>query len=262
MKNYLKLLNKIVGQGENRKDRTGIGTLSLFGEKLEFDLTQGFPLVTTKKMFFKGIVLELLWILNGDTNIKYLNDNGVHIWDAWADEKGNLGPTYGYQMRNFNGQNVDQFSKVIELIKNDPNSRRILMTLTNPAQESMMKLPPCISMYQFYVSGQELSMQVYQRSCDFFLGGPFDIAQGALLLSLIAEITNKQPKKLEYVFGDVHIYKNHLNQVKEQLTRRPKRLPLVEIEIAKLGSIIEIGPDCVRLLNYESWPTIKAPVAI
>jgi len=258
MKNYLELLNKILEEGEDRKDRTGTGTLSLFGEKLSFDLQQGFPLVTTKKVHFKSIVYELLWILRGDTNIKWLNNNGVTIWNEWADENGNLGPTYGFQMRNFNGQGIDQLNKVINLINNDPHSRRIIMTLTNPTQEAEMKLPPCISMYQFYVSGQELSMQVYQRSCDFFLGGPFDIAQGALLLSLIAKVTNKLPRKLKYVFGDVHLYKNHLNQAKEQLTRTPKYLPTLLLSGL---NIMDFKFEDIQLLGYESWPSIKAEVA-
>ena len=260
MKNYLELVSKIIDQGEKRLDRTGVGTYSLFGERLEFNLKDGFPLVTTKKVFFKGIVTELLWMLKGSTNIKFLKDNGVNIWNDWADEFGELGPVYGYQWRNFNGFGVDQIKNCIDQIKNKPHSRRIMVVTANPAQEHLMALPPCPSMFQFYVGENGLSMQVYQRSCDIFLGGPFDIASYALLLSMVAKVTGLEPYKLIYTFGDVHLYINHLDQAKEQLSRNTLILP--KLELSNKDDIDSFSFNDIKLVGYESHPAIKAEIAV
>lgn len=260
VKNYLSLLGKIIIHGDDRMDRTGVGTKALFGRSLKFDMKDGFPLVTTKKVWFKGVVHELLWMLKGDTNIKYLNDNNVHIWDEWADKDGNLGPVYGYQWRNYGGSGVDQIAKAIELINTQPHSRRILVVTGNPAQEKDMKLPPCPYMFQFYVKGNELSMNVYQRSCDFFLGGPFDIASYALLLHMVAMVTNKIPRKLNFFYGDVHLYNNHRAQALEQLSRKPYPLPMIALK--PLTNIDDFEAGDIELVDYVSHPTIKAEIAV
>lgn len=260
MKSYQELLKKIIRDGTERADRTGVGTYSLFGEQFRHDMKDGFPLLTTKKMFFKGIVHELLWMLRGDTNIKYLNDNDVHIWDLFADENGDLGPVYGKQWRDFNNEGVDQIANAIKLIQTDPFSRRILVVTGNPAQEKQMKLPPCPFLFQFYVDKSELSMHVYQRSCDFFLGGPFDLAQYALLLSMAAAVTGKTPRRLIFSYGDVHLYKNHMNAARELLSRVPFSLP--HLEIAAKDDIDEIEFGDIILTGYDSYPAIKADIAV
>lgn len=260
MKQYLDLVTEILNHGVKRDDRTGVGTYSLFGKRLEFDLLEGFPLVTTKKVYFKGVVTELLWMLKGSTNVKFLQDNNVHIWDEWADEFGELGPVYGYQWRNYGGYGVDQIKNVIDQIKNKPHSRRILVVTANPAQEHLMALPPCPSMFQFYVDGAKLSMQVYQRSCDIFLGGPFDIASYALLLSIVAKVTGLFPSKLIYVFGDVHLYTNHIEQATLQISREP--LPLPKLELSNKSNIDDFGLEDIKLIGYEAHDSIKAPIAV
>jgi len=260
MRNYLNLATSILNHGKRRDDRTGTGTLSLFGERLEFDLIEGFPLVTTKKVFFKGVVGELLWMLSGSTNVKPLQEAGVHIWDEWADKDGELGPVYGYQWRNYNGQGVDQIKKVIQQIKTDPTSRRLLVVTANPAQEDKMALPPCPSMFQLYVDGVELSMHVYQRSCDVFLGGPFDIASYALLLSMIAKVTGKYPGKLIFSYGDAHLYLNHVDQAIEQVKRTPRTKPT--LELADKTDIFDFTAEDIKLIGYEPHPPIKAAISV
>lgn len=260
MKNYQNLLKKILEKGTKRNDRTGTGTISLFGEQLKFDLSKGFPLVTTKQTFWKGIVHELIWTLSGNTNINYLKDNGVNIWNEWADENGELGLVYGKQWRDFNSQGIDQISNVIYQIKNNPYSRRHLVVTYNPAQVDKMALPPCPAFFQFYVSNGKLSMHLYQRSADMFLGVPFDIAVYAALTHLIAKVCKLDPGKLIISYGDVHIYNNHIDQVKLQLTRKP--FPLPKLVITKDDNIFNYKAEDLKLFNYKYHERIKGSVSV
>lgn len=258
---YEKTLKKVVDFGTIRKDRTGVGTLSTFGLRMEFNLSLFFPLVTTKKVYLKGVIAELLWFLNGDTNIKYLNDNGVHIWDEWADENGDLGPIYGKQWRDWNGDHIDQIQNAIDLIKNDPYSRRIIVSAWNPSQIPDMALPPCHTFFQFYVTESErLDCQIYQRSADMFLGVPFNIASYSLLTMMMAQQTGLEPGRLIWTGGDCHIYMNHLDQVETELHRTPYPFPTMNIDKAKDISSYKL--EDFHLENYKCHPAIKAPVAV
>lgn len=258
---YEKTLKKVVDFGTIRKDRTGVGTLSTFGLQMEFNLSLFFPLVTTKKVYLKGVIAELLWFLNGDTNIKYLNDNGVHIWDEWADENGDLGPIYGKQWRDWNGDHIDQIQNAIDLIKNDPYSRRIIVSAWNPSQIPDMALPPCHTFFQFYVTESErLDCQIYQRSADMFLGVPFNIASYSLLTMMMAQQTGLEPGRLIWTGGDCHIYMNHLDQVETELHRTPYPFPTMNIDKAKDISSYKL--EDFHLENYKCHPAIKAPVAV
>lgn len=260
MKNYLDLCRKIIKNGNKREDRTGTGTISLFGEQLVFDLKKGFPLVTTKKVFFKGIVGELLWILSGNTNTKFLKDNGINIWNAWQDNNGDLGPVYGFQLRNFNNEGVDQIKNIINEIKTNPTSRRLVAVMFNPAQIDKMALPPCPSFFQFYVNKKDLSLHLYQRSADMFLGVPFDIAVYALLLELVAIVCDLKADKLVISYGDVHIYKNHIKQIKEQLEREPLKLP--KVKLSKLNNIFDYTFEDIILINYKSHEKIVGKISV
>ncbi len=293
MKQYLDLLKQIKETGTDKGDRTGTGTRSLFGAQMRFDLNAGFPLLTTKKVFLKGIIHELLWFLAGDTNIKYLVDNDVHIWDAWpyaeykkkmgvddshllsqeefiqkikedqdfANKWGDLGPVYGYQWRNFNSQGIDQIQNVVDTLKKNPDSRRILVVTYNPVQADSMMLPPCHALFQFYVANNKLSCQMYQRSADVFLGVPFNIASYALLTMMIAQVTDLELGDFVHTFGDVHIYKNHFEQVDLQLSRTPKKLPTMKIN-KEVKDIFAFKYEDFILEDYESYPSIKAPIAV
>lgn len=264
MKQYLDLLDNILENGTQKEDRTGTGTISLFGHQMRFDLSKGFPMLTTKKLHIKSIIYELLWFLKGDTNIKYLNDNGVRIWDEWADEHGNLGPVYGHQWRSWptaDGQTVDQISQVANSLKNNPDSRRHLVCAWNVGEIDNMALPPCHIIYQFYVANGKLSCQLYQRSADVFLGVPFNIASYALLTLMMAQVTGLKPGDFVHTFGDVHIYQNHLEQVKLQLTREPRQLPKMVINPA-IKSIFDFGYDDFTLEGYDPHPHIKGKVAV
>ena len=260
---YLDLLKNVFDNGIIKKDRTGVGTKSIFGWQMRFDLSKGFPLLTTKKLHIKSIVHELLWFVKGDTNIKYLNDNNVHIWDDWADDKGNLGPVYGKQWRSWenNGVEIDQLKNAIELIKNDPSSRRIIVSSWNPADVSRMALPPCHCLFQFNVIDNKLSCQLYQRSADIFLGVPFNIASYALLTHMIADLTNLNVGFFVHTLGDAHLYLNHQDQAKEQLTRKPKDLPKLVIN-KKRKNIDEFEFDDFTFQNYSPDAHIKAPIAV
>lgn len=264
MKNYLDLLKYILENGAKKSDRTGTGTISTFGYQMRFDLAAGFPLVTTKKIHTKSVIHELLWFLKGDTNIKYLKDNGVSIWDDWADANGDLGPVYGKQWRSWlgpDGQVVDQISNAVETLKKNPESRRIIVSAWNPAEIDKMKLAPCHCLFQFYVSEGKLSCQLYQRSADVFLGVPFNIASYALLTLMMAQVTGLKPGEFVHSFGDVHIYLNHMEQVKLQLSREPKPLPQMKINPA-VKNIFDFKFEDFELLNYDPHPGIKAPVAV
>jgi thymidylate synthase len=264
MEQYHQLLKHILTNGNLKEDRTGVGTRSVFGYQMRFDLSKGFPLVTTKKVHLKSIIYELLWFLNGDTNIKYLKDNGVSIWDEWADENGNLGPVYGYQWRSWpgrNGEKIDQISKLIEQLKSKPDSRRHIVTAWNPADVDKMALPPCHALFQFYVADGKLSCQLYQRSCDTFLGLPFNIASYALLVHMIAQQCELDAGDFVWTGGDVHIYNNHLDQVNLQLSREPFALPTLNIR-RKPSSIFDYQYSDFEILNYQSHPSIKAPIAV
>ncbi|MBR2299208.1 MAG: thymidylate synthase [Alphaproteobacteria bacterium] len=261
MKQYLDLLQDIMENGVDKMDRTGVGTRSVFGRQMRFDLSKGFPLVTTKKVHLKSIIHELLWFIKGDTNIKYLQDNGVRIWNEWADENGDLGPVYGAQWRNWNGQGIDQLGDVIERIKSKPNDRRLIVTAWNPSQIGQMKLPPCHMMFQFYVANGKLSCMLYQRSCDMFLGVPFNIASYALLTMMIAQVCGLKPGEFVHTLGDTHIYHNHFEQVKEQLTHTPLPLPQMKIN-PNVKDINDFKFEDFELVGYESYGTIKAPVAV
>jgi thymidylate synthase len=264
MEQYHKLLRHILENGNKKEDRTGVGTISVFAYQMRFDLSKGFPLVTTKKLHLKSIIYELLWFLNGDTNIKYLKDHGVSIWDEWADENGDLGPVYGYQWRSWpgrNGEKIDQISKLMEQLKKKPDSRRHIVTAWNPAEVDNMALPPCHAMFQFYVADGKLSCQLYQRSCDTFLGLPFNIASYALLVHMIAQQCNLEPGDFVWTGGDVHIYNNHVDQVNLQLTREPFALPQLNIR-RKPSSIFDYQFEDFEILNYQSHPSIKAPIAV
>ncbi len=264
MKQYLDLMRDILENGAKKTDRTGTGTLSVFGRQLRFDLQQGFPLVTTKKLHIRSIIYELLWFLNGDTNIKYLNDNGVTIWDEWADENGNLGPVYGHQWRSWpapDGQTIDQISKVMEQLKTKPDSRRHIVTAWNPADVDKMALPPCHALFQFYVANGRLSCQLYQRSADYFLGVPFNIASYALLTHMVAQQCDLMPGDFVWTGGDVHLYTNHVEQAQLQLSRKPFPLPQLVIR-RRPASIFEYQFQDFEVINYQAHPSIKAPIAV
>jgi thymidylate synthase len=264
MQQYHTLLNHILANGTQKTDRTGTGTISVFGYQMRFDLSEGFPLLTTKKVHMKSIVHELLWFINGDTNIKYLTENGVKIWDEWADENGDLGPVYGKQWRSWatpNGKTIDQLSDVINTIKNNPDSRRIIVTAWNPADVPNMALPPCHAFFQFYVANGKLSCQLYQRSADVFLGVPFNIASYALLTLMVAQVCDLEPGDFIWTGGDTHLYSNHLEQVALQLTRDFRELPTLKIN-PDIKDIFSFKYEDFELLNYNPHPGIKAPVAV
>lgn len=258
---YESLLRNVLKNGNHKTDRTSVGTISLFGPQIEFDLQESFPLLTTKKVWFKGVVHELLWMLSGSTNIKYLTDNNVHIWDDWADDEGNLGPVYGRQWRNFNGQNIDQISDVVSQIVNNPDSRRHIVCAWNPAEVSLMKLPPCHAFYQFYVNDKYLSSKLYIRSNDLFLGLPFNLASYAVLTYMIGHVCNLSPDRIIITIGDAHIYKNHIDQVNEQLSRTPYDFPKLEIN-RKVNNIFDFKYEDFDLINYKCHSSIKAPIAV
>lgn len=264
MTQYLELMQEILDKGASKTDRTGTGTFSLFGRQLRFDLSEGFPLVTTKKLHLRSIIYELLWFLNGDTNIKYLNDNKVTIWDEWADENGELGPVYGSQWRSWpapNGESIDQISKVVDQIKRNPDSRRHIVSAWNPAEVDKMALPPCHALFQFYVANGTLSCQLYQRSADYFLGVPFNIASYALLTHMVAQQCDLMPGEFVWTGGDVHLYTNHFDQAKTQLTRTPFPLPQLSIK-RKPSSLFEYQFEDFEIVNYQAHPGIKAPIAV
>lgn len=264
MKQYLSLMQEILETGAQKTDRTGTGTLSLFGRQMRFDLAEGFPLVTTKKLHLRSIIYELLWFLNGDTNIKYLKDNGVSIWDEWADENGELGPVYGHQWRSWpgpEGRSIDQITQVLDQIRQKPDSRRHIVTAWNPAEVDKMALPPCHALFQFYVADGKLSCQLYQRSADFFLGVPFNIASYALLTHMFAQQCDLEPGEFVWTGGDVHLYTNHIDQTRLQLTREPYALPSLVIK-RKPESIFAYRFEDFEIVNYQAHPSIKAPIAV
>jgi thymidylate synthase len=264
MRAYLDLLQHILGRGTAKSDRTGTGTRSVFGYQMRFDLAAGFPLVTTKKVHTKSIIHELLWFLRGETNTHYLKENGVSIWDEWADENGELGPVYGYQWRSWptaDGRKIDQISDVIRRIETTPDSRRLIVSAWNVGQIEQMALPPCHLLFQFYVADGRLSCQMYQRSADVFLGVPFNIASYALLTLMVAQVTNLQPGEFIHTFGDAHLYNNHLEQAQLQLSREPLPLPVMQIN-PDVKSILDFRFEDFRLENYQPHPHISAPVAV
>ena len=264
MRQYLDLLRHVLDHGTRKADRTGTGTVSVFGHQMRFDLSQGFPLLTTKKVHLKSIVHELLWFLRGDTNIQYLKDNGVSIWDEWADEAGNLGPVYGYQWRSWparDGRHIDQISEVLQTLKQNPDSRRIIVSAWNVGELEYMKLPPCHAFFQFYVADGKLSCQLYQRSADIFLGVPFNIASYALLTLMIAQVTGLKPGDFVHTLGDAHIYLNHLDQVNLQLSRQPRDLPVMKLNPA-VTDLFAFKYEDFTLEGYDPHPGIKAPVAV
>lgn len=257
-------MNDILQSGAQKSDRTGTGTLSVFGRQLRFDLSEGFPLITTKKLHLRSIIYELLWFLNGDTNIRYLKENGVSIWDEWADENGELGPVYGHQWRSWpapDGRHIDQISQVIHQIKVKPDSRRHIVTAWNPAEVEKMALPPCHALFQFYVADGKLSCQLYQRSADYFLGVPFNIASYALLTHMFAQQCDLLPGEFVWTGGDVHLYTNHLEQANVQLAREPYSLPQLKLK-RRPASIFEYQFEDFEIINYQSHPAIKAPIAV
>ncbi|ASK17978.1 thymidylate synthase [Halomonas sp. N3-2A] len=261
---YLDLMRTVMEQGVDRNDRTGVGTRSVFGHQMRFDLSRGFPLLTTKKLHLRSIIHELLWFLKGDTNIGYLKEHGVRIWDEWADENGNLGPVYGYQWRSWpspSGGSVDQISNVLEQIRTTPQSRRLIVSAWNPGQVDEMKLPPCHCLFQFYVANGRLSCQLYQRSADIFLGVPFNIASYALLLSMVAQVTGLEPGEFVHTLGDAHLYSNHLEQAQEQLSRTPKAPPRLVLN-PQVTNLFDFTFDDISIEGYESHPHIKAEVAV
>lgn len=264
MQQYHDLLNHVLAHGHVKTDRTGTGTISVFGYQMRFNLAEGFPLLTTKKVHLKSIIHELLWFLQGSTNIAYLKEHGVTIWDEWADKQGNLGPVYGYQWRNWpkpDGSHIDQISQVIEQIKKTPDSRRLIVSAWNVADVERMKLPPCHAFFQFYVADGKLSCQLYQRSADIFLGVPFNIASYALLTMMVAQVCDLQLGDFVHTLGDAHIYSNHMEQVKEQLARTPRALPNMHINPA-VNDIFAFKFEDFTLENYDPYPAIKAPVAV
>jgi thymidylate synthase len=264
MKQYLELMQDILSNGVKKTDRTGTGTISVFGRQLRFDLSAGFPLVTTKKLHLRSIIYELLWFLKGETNIRYLKENGVTIWDEWADENGELGPVYGHQWRSWpapGGQSIDQISQVIHQIKSKPDSRRHIVTAWNPADVGKMALPPCHALFQFYVADGKLSCQLYQRSADYFLGVPFNIASYALLTCMFAKQCDLEPHEFVWTGGDVHLYTNHIEQVQLQLTREPFTLPQLNIK-RHPSTIFDYQFEDFEILNYRAHPAIKAPIAV
>ncbi len=264
MKPYSDLVQKIMAEGDEKSDRTGTGTLSLFGHQMRFNLANGFPLLTTKKVHLRSIIVELLWFLRGDTNIQFLKDHKVSIWDEWADEAGNLGPVYGEQWRSWktsDGEPIDQITNVIEEIKNNPDSRRLLVVAFNPGEVKKMALPPCHAFFQFYVSSGRLSCQLYQRSADVFLGVPFNIASYALLTMMVAQVTGLQAGEFIHTLGDAHLYKNHLDQAKLLLTREERPLPTMKIN-SEIKSIFDFKLEDFTLENYNPHPAIRAEVAV
>jgi len=264
MKEYLKLLEHVKLNGQKKEDRTGTGTLSVFGYQMRFNLNDGFPLLTTKKVHLKSVIYELLWFLSGDTNIKYLKDNNVSIWDEWADENGNLGPVYGHQWRSWptsEGNEIDQISNLITQIKKNPDSRRLIVSAWNVGEINKMKLPPCHCFFQFYVADGRLSCQLYQRSADIFLGVPFNIASYALLTQMIAHVCDLKYGEFIHTLGDAHIYMNHIDQVNEQLSRKPKKLPKIKIN-PSVKDIFNFKYEDFSLEEYDPYPLIKAPVAV
>ena len=264
MKQYLDLLQEIIDNGTKKSDRTGTGTISIFGHQMRFDLSNGFPLLTTKKLHLKSIIYELLWFLSGNTNVHYLQEHGVRIWNEWADENGDLGHIYGYQWRSwpdYDGGAIDQISKVVEQIRNNPDSRRIIVSSWNVADLGNMNLPPCHVLFQFYVANGKLSLQLYQRSADTFLGVPFNIASYALLLKMMAQVTNLTAGDFVYTTGDTHIYLNHLEQVKEQLSRTPRQLPEIQIN-PDIKDIFSFSYEDFKLENYNPWPHISGKVSV
>ncbi len=264
MRQYLDLLRDVVENGTRKSDRTGTGTISAFGRQMRFDLSRGFPATTTKQLYVKGVIHELLWFLQGSTNIKYLKDHGVGIWDSWADENGELGPVYGAQWRHWDapdGSYIDQISQVVEQIKSNPDSRRLLVSAWNVARIDEMRLPPCHCLFQFYVAGKKLSCQLYQRSADLFLGVPFNIASYSLLTMMIAQVTGLGPGDFVHTFGDVHIYANHVEQVHTQLLREPRPLPRMVLNPA-VTSIYDFKYEDFTLEDYNPHPAIRAPIAV
>jgi len=264
MKQYHDLLKHVLENGAHKEDRTGTGTISVFGYQMRFDLSEGFPLLTTKKVHLKSIIHELLWFLQGSTNIQYLKENGVRIWDEWADEQGNLGPVYGYQWRNWpkpDGTHIDQISQVVSNIKNNPDSRRLIVSAWNVADVDQMKLPPCHAFFQFYVADGKLSCQLYQRSADIFLGVPFNIASYALLTMMVAKICHLELGDFVHTLGDAHIYMNHMEQVNEQLSRSPRALPSMRIN-AEVNDIFGFKFEDFTLEGYDPYPAIKGVVAV
>lgn len=264
MQQYLDLLHRILEEGKVKTDRTGTGTKSVFGHQMRFNMEDGFPLLTTKKLHLKSIIYELLWFLKGDTNVKYLQEHGVRIWNEWADENGDLGPVYGHQWRSWpdhHGGTIDQIQNVIDLIKHHPDSRRMLVTAWNPADISEMALPPCHCLFQFYVADGRLSLQLYQRSADTFLGVPFNIASYALLLQMMAQVTGLKAGDFIHTTGDTHLYLNHIEQAKLQLTRTPRELPQMKLN-PDVKSLFDFRYEDFELLNYDPWPHIKAEVAV
>ena len=264
MQQYLNLLNHVMKHGDKKNDRTGTGTLSVFGYQMRFDLSEKFPLLTTKKVHLKSVIYELLWFLKGSTNIKYLQENDVSIWDEWADENGDLGPVYGSQWRSWrthDNRTIDQIENLIKNLKSNPDSRRLVVSAWNVAEIENMKLPPCHCFFQFYVANNKLSCQLYQRSADIFLGVPFNIASYALLTLMIAQVVNLEPGEFIHTLGDAHIYSNHFDQVNEQLKRQPKELPMMHINL-NVKNIFDFKFEDFELSGYDPYPMINAPVAI
>jgi len=264
MTQYLELLKKVLTSGTPRRDRTGVGTMGIFGYQMRFNLEEGFPLLTTKKLHLRSIIYELLWFLRGDTNIRYLHENNVTIWDEWADENGELGPVYGYQWRSWpapDGRKIDQIAGVIKSLKEDPYSRRHLVSAWNVGQLDEMALPPCHVLFQFYVDGDKLSCQLYQRSADIFIGVPFNIASYSLLLMMVAQVTGYRPYEFIHTFGDAHLYNNHIEQAKLQLTREPRKLPVMKIN-PEVKDIFSFRYEDFELTGYDPHPHIKADIAV
>jgi thymidylate synthase len=264
VRQYLDLLGRVLEEGARKDDRTGTGTLSVFGAQMRFDLADGFPLVTTKKVHVHSVVGELLWFIRGDSNVRWLQEHGITIWDEWADEKGDLGPVYGRQWRSWptpDGRHVDQLAAVIEAIRRDPDSRRHIVSSWNVADLPAMALAPCHALFQFYVAEGRLSCQLYQRSADMFLGVPFNIASYALLTHMVAQVSELEPGDFVHTLGDAHLYSNHLDQAREQLTREPRALPTLELDPA-CRSIDDFGLDSVTVVGYDPHPAIKAPIAV
>ena len=264
MQQYLNLLDRILTEGTKKSDRTGTGTISIFGNQMRFDMSKGFPLLTTKKLHLKSIIYELLWFLQGDTNVKYLQDHGVRIWNEWADENGELGPIYGHQWRSWpghNGEPIDQIKKVVEQIKNTPDSRRMIVSAWNVADIDDMKLPPCHCFFQFYVADGKLSLQLYQRSADTFLGVPFNIASYALLLLMVAQVTGLEPGDFIHTTGDTHLYLNHIEQARLQLTRTPRPLPQMKLN-PDVKELFCFRFEDFQLEGYDPWPHIAAQVSV
>lgn len=264
MQQYLSLLNRILTEGVTKTDRTGTGTMSVFGNQMRFNLADGFPLLTTKKLHLKSIIYELLWFLRGDTNVHYLQEHGVRIWNEWADENGDLGPVYGHQWRSwpdYNGGTIDQIQNVLDLIRNHPDSRRMIVSAWNPAEVEQMALPPCHCLFQFYVADGKLSLQLYQRSADTFLGVPFNIASYALLLQMMAQVSGLEPGDFIHTTGDTHLYLNHLDQARLQLTRTPRPLPKMRLN-PDVKNLFDFHYEDFQLEGYDPWPHISAQVSV